>query len=332
MSANITLLPSGHEFQVEHGETVLDAALRMGLSISCSCTNGTCGKCMARIVSGQPSRVLHHDFILREADRQAGAILLCRALADTDMVLEVKETSRPEDIAEQSISTSVSKIEFPSDDVLVLNLRTPRSNTLQFLAGQHARLLIEGAPVRNKSIASCPCNGMVLQFHIHRVPGDEFSGYLFDNIRPRQAITVEGPYGNFLLDETSRRPIIFIAYETGFAPIKSLIEHAIALEFTQSMRLYWVAGRREDHYLDNYCRALQDAMDDFHYHPVVTPGDDIDTAMAGLADEIVKSYPDLSAWDVYINGPLSNMATLQARLLEAGLPQERLFSDLMARF
>lgn len=121
------------------------------------------------------------------------------------------------------------------DDTLILHLRTPRAQTLRFLAGQHLSLAIAGLPPRSKSIASCPCNAMHLQFHIRRVPGDPFSEYVFTQLKISQTVTVEGPWGNFSLDESSKRPIIFVAYETGFASIKSIIEHAIALELEQPL-------------------------------------------------------------------------------------------------
>ena len=45
-----------------------------------------------------------------------------------------------------------------------------------------------------------------------------------------------------MLNEKSHRPLIFIACETGFAPIKSLIEHAMALDAAETLHLYWIAA------------------------------------------------------------------------------------------
>src|SRR3970282_2004921 len=62
--------------------------------------------------------------------------------------------------------------------------------------------------------------------------------------RASRPARVEGPGGEFLLNEESHRPLIFIACETGFAPIKSLIEHAMALDAAETLHLYWIPSRK----------------------------------------------------------------------------------------
>lgn len=348
MTAKVTLQPSAKEFYVEPGETVLEAALRSGVSIPYNCNNGTCGDCRARLVSGELSRELPHDYVIKQAERDRGVVLLCCALTNSDLAIEAREAGSPADIEPETISTTVYKIERPTDDVTVLHLRTPRSKTLRFLAGQHATIRIDGLAPRNKSIASCPCNGMFLQFHVRHVPGDPFAEYIAARLKARDKVEVEGPFGGFTLDEDSRRPIVFVAYETGFASIKSLIEHAIALEKPQHMHLYWVARDEKDHYLANYCRSWQDALDDFVFTPLSADGDDDASVMAGLDDldalspaeramavagaRVVRDYPDLSGFDVYASGPRSILTVGKQLLSEHQLPEQRLFVDHIERY
>ena len=265
MSFRVRLLPSGKEFTAEKNETVLEAALRSGISLNYSCNNGSCGGCGGRIKSGQVRETQQHDFHFSDTQKAQGHVLLCVNAAQSDLEIEVKEAGGIEDIPLQLIPTKVEQMERIQDDIMILHLRTPRSQTLRFLAGQHLSLAIAGMPPRNKSLASCPCNAMHLQFHIRRVPGDPFSEYVFTQLKVSQTVTVEGPWGNFSLDENSKRPIIFVAYETGFAPIKSIIEHAIALELEQPLHLYWMAHQPGNHYLNNLCRSWLDALDNFSY-------------------------------------------------------------------
>lgn len=351
MTATVTLQPSGKQFRVEVGETVLEAALRSGVSINYNCNNGTCGDCRAKIVSGALSEELPHDYVIKQAERDQGVVLLCCAMTHSDLVVEAPEAGSPADIPPETLTTTVYKIERPVDDVMVLHLRTPRSHTLRFLAGQHATIRIDGLAPRNKSIASCPCNGMYLQFHIRDVPGDAFAEYSFKTLKTREKIEIEGPFGGFTLDEESPRPIVFIAYETGFASIKSLIEHAIALEKPQHMHLYWVARHDSDHYLANYCRSWQDALDDFEFTPLTADaracGDDPrlreagsaaqhlsqrERAMAIAGAQVVADYPDLAAFDVYASGPRSILEAGKQLLTGHGLPEERLFVDHIERY
>lgn len=345
MSFQVRLFPSGKEFSVEKNETVLSSALRAGIALSYSCNSGACGDCDGRIRSGQVRENQPHDFHFSEAKKADGHVLLCCVTAESDLEIEVKEAGSVEDIPLQRISTKVELIERVQDDTLILHLRTPRSQSLRFLAGQHLSLAINGMPSRNKSIGSCPCNAMHLQFHIRRVEGDPFSEYVFSQLKISQTVMIEGPWGHFTLDENSKRPIIFIAYETGFAPIKSIIEHAIALELEQPLHLYWMAHQSGNHYLNNLCRSWLDALDNFSYtvltgkdlsgescwetsaNPIVSLCD-----MEGAGAAIIADYPDLGNYDIYLTAPESGMDAMTELLKKHGLPEQQLHMDVMKRF
>jgi len=334
MTAKIQLLPSGHTFMAQPQETLLEAALRAGLAPNYSCSNGSCGECRARIVSGRLAETRFHDYVFSEPDKAQGCFLMCSATAAEDMVIEATEAGNAADIPHQQVTTRVNKLERLGEDFLVLHLRTPRNQTLRFLAGQHVGMEIPGLPPRNKSIASCPCNAMQLQFHIRRTPGDAFADYIFTQLRPNMPVTLTGPYGTFTLDETAARPLILFAYETGFAPIKSVIEHAISLEYPPPIHLYWVVRRRGDHYLENYCRSWVDALDNFTFTPLIG-ADDADAAPRNFqlgAQRIVADHPDLSGFDVYVNGPESAMPTATELLLKHSLDETRLRIDYLQRF
>lgn len=333
MTVKIRVLPSGREFHADSRETVLEAALRSGLSVNYNCGNGSCGDCKARLISGSLADEQFHDYPICEADKNAGYFLMCCARAGSDLEIEAASTGSVDDIPVQQIVTSVSKVERIGGDLAILNLRTPRSNTLRFLAGQHVTLQVSGLPARNKSIASCPCNAMVLQFHFRATADDTFNRRIIDGLRSSDKVTIEGPWGVFVLDESSTRPIIFVAYETGFAPIKSIIEHAIALEITQPMHLYWLVDREGGHYMNNYCRSWVDALDDFRYTPLVGEGGkNLAQNFTATGEVIGHDHPDLSGHDVYLCGPDSIMDPLIAELNKRGLPETQLHVDALKRY
>lgn len=103
-----------------------------------------------------------------------------------------------------------------------------------------------------------------------------------------------------------------IAFDTGFAAIKSLLEHATAQEKERSIYLYWIACGRGGQYLQNLCRAWRDALDGFHYIPL-SISENLEelvrqrTRGRGIAEqkllEIVGEHPDLSGFDVYLAAP-----------------------------
>ena len=146
---------------------------------------------------------------------------------------------------------------------------------------------------------------------------------MFGALKGVDSVRVEGPRGEFVLNEASHRPLMFIACESGFAPIKSLIEHAMALDAAESLHLVWVAADSNGHYLDNLCRSWSDALDDFRYTSLTAKG-----ALAedeAVLRQVLRDHPRLGDCDAYVAGPRSWANAAEFQLLELGLPRAQLF-------
>ncbi|TCJ18570.1 2Fe-2S iron-sulfur cluster binding domain-containing protein [Parasulfuritortus cantonensis] len=310
MSVRVVVQPSGHEFFVEGNDTILEAALRAGIPLSYGCSNGNCGDCKVRLVSGQVTKVHPHDYPLKEADKAAGAILMCSYTPVTDVVIEAG-VAAADDIPEQTISTRVKAVESLDEDLLALHLTTPRSQRLRFLAGQRVTLSVEGRE-GEYAVASCPCEDRHLELHIRR-ENRPFARMAFEDLRKEAPVAIRGPHGSFVIKMDSRRPVIFVAWDEGFAPVKSLVQHAMSLELAASMDLYWVSDRLP-HYQDNLCRSWADAMDNFHYGALAA-ADGAETNIAA----ILARHPDLGHFDLYAAGPADFLAQLREAALARGL-------------
>jgi CDP-4-dehydro-6-deoxyglucose reductase len=326
MVAHVQVIPSQREFFVEGSDTLLDAALRAGLALNYGCSNGNCGLCKARVVSGQVKRVHSHDYVLSEADKCAGTVLMCSNTAANDLVIEAEEAGSAREIPLQQIAARVKKTERLSDDIALLHLQTPRTRRLRFLAGQYVTLQTgDDAPV-DQPVASCPCDDRNLQFHVQRMPGNPFTDRVFNGLKSGDTVNILGPHGEFVLREDSPHKLVFIAEDGGFAPIKSLIEHAMALDVAESLHLYWLATKGRGHYLSNLCRSWSDALDNFHFTPIELP-----SAAPGEAGHIkaellcvTHDHPVLSDCDVYVAGDPELLDAARELLLSNGLPQEQL--------
>ena len=331
MVAHVHILPSKHEFFVEGNDTILDAALRAGLALDYGCSNGNCGLCKAKIISGQVMKTRHHDYVISEAEKGMGYVLLCSSTAVTDLVIEAPEAGGVRDIPLQNISAKVKRLERLSDDMLLLHLQTPRTNRLRFLAGQDVTLQAGNDMTEDFPVASCPCDDRNIEFHIRKEPGNRFSDFVFNTLKRSDVVSIEGPKGDFVLREDSHRPLIFIACDIGFAPIKSLVEHAMALNAAESIHLYWIALQKGNHYLHNLCRSWADALDNFHYTPLAiehgaseaVDKDSITELMLRVADD----HPALNEFDVYVAGPEAVVTAVEFLLLDRGLPESQLFLE-----
>jgi CDP-4-dehydro-6-deoxyglucose reductase len=278
-------------------------------------------------VSGEVTKLAPHDYPLSEAERLQGHVLLCvHSAASSEIVLETLEARGPGDIPDQQIAVRVRSVQPMPADTLLLHLQTPRTTRLRFLAGQSVTLSAAAGGTEAQAtyaIASCPCDERNLHFHIRRDDRDAFARMLFDRaLTTGSTINLAGPVGDFVLWESDRR-LAFLACDTGFAPIKSLIEHAMAVEAAESLSLGWLATRPDGHYLANQCRAWAEAFDQFQYVPCT----DADPAAGAdrLVGEMAAARP-LAGCDVYVAGPAPFAEAAATALQAAGVPAGQIYA------
>jgi CDP-4-dehydro-6-deoxyglucose reductase len=233
-----------------------------------------------------------------------------------------------QDIPYQQITATVKSLDFIGTDRVMLHVQTPRTHRLRFLAGQSVNLTLGRAYTAELPIASCPCDDRNITFHLRRQSGNLFNDYVFDRLKHGDQIELEGPLGEFILHEKSPRAAYFIAFDGGFAPVKSLIEHAMSLNI-ESIHLVWIASGRDDIYLPNVVRAWDDALDNFYYSEHIA-GFDLRVVtghrsehLLTLLSEIVSKYDQLVLSDVYLAGSASALNIAESFFLGLGMPKTR---------
>ncbi|HIM95807.1 MAG TPA: 2Fe-2S iron-sulfur cluster binding domain-containing protein [Gammaproteobacteria bacterium] len=328
---NIQLKKNKRNFECSENDPILEGGLRHGLSMHYECSNGPCGTCVAKLIDGNVKQIQHHDFALTEDQKNQGEFLMCCNAPASDIVLELELIGNVKSIAIQIIETKVKKISFINDNLAIITLRTPRSKTLQFMAGQDVELSFKGDTSRYP-LASCPCHGMELEFHIRNMPEDAFAAALFTKkIKTKSIIDLEGPKGIFVLKEASTRPMVFIAWDSGFAPIRSLVEHAFSLEMPNPVHFYWAYPADEQApYLENHAKSWQVIMDDYTYTPIACKFDRSNkNDCQKLAKQIFKSLDlnIINQSDLYVSAPAEVLIFLGELLLENGLNESQLIAS-----
>ncbi|MCX7173655.1 MAG: hypothetical protein NT159_06995 [Proteobacteria bacterium] len=159
---------------------------------------------------------------------------------------------------------------------------------------------------------------------------DSFADRLFSGaVSAGEAISLWGPWGDFVLPQSpggGGRHLLFLACDDGFAPVKSMIEHATAVEAAESLTLYWAATRPSGHYLANQCRAWAEALDDFRYVPLTVA--DAATAGRAAASAARAEVTLLRDCDVYLSGPPAFVDAARQSLSEAGVSAERIAASM----
>ena len=123
----------------------------------------------------------------------------------------------------------------------MLYLTLPANERLQFLAGQYLEIIMRDGKRRAYSMANPPEDDAHIELHVRNMANGAFTDYVFNKMKERDILRFEGPLGTFFLREDSDKPIIFLASGTGFAPIKSIVEHAFHIGVQRQMVLYWGA-------------------------------------------------------------------------------------------
>jgi CDP-4-dehydro-6-deoxyglucose reductase len=329
--AKVTVQPSGHTFEVQEGEAVLAAALRQGVMLPYGCKNGACGSCKGKIVAGAVDYGHYHARVLTEAERSHGKALFCQAKPLGDLVIECRTIGAAKDIAVRTLPCRVQQLERAADDVMIVRLKLPANERLQFLAGQYLDFLLKGGARRSFSMANAPHSDELIELHIRQVAGGSFTDHVFGSMKERDILRFEGPLGSFFLREESAKPIVFVASGTGFAPIKSIIETAFHRNVTRPMVLYWGARRPKDLYLNALPEKWAREHSNFRYVPVISEArpEDAWSGRGGFVHRaVMEDLPDLSQHQVYACGvPVMVDAARRDFTTLCGLAEDEFYAD-----
>jgi len=327
----VTLQPSGHQFTVDEGESILTAALRQGFVLPYGCKNGACGSCKGKVIAGSIDYGSYQAKALSDAEKIDGKALFCQAKALSDLTLEARTVGSAKDIPVKKLPCRVHALERLSEDSIRLQLKLPANERLQFLAGQYLEFLLKDGSRRSFSMANAPHDDALVELHVRHVAGGQFTDHVFGKMKERDILRFEGPMGTFFLREDSELPIVFVASGTGFAPIKAILEHAFHTDITRPMTLYWGGRRPKDLYLHALVESWAAAHENFSYVPVVSdalPEDDWHGRTGFVHRAVMADFPDLSGHQVYACGvPVMVDSAKRDFIAQCKLPEDAFFAD-----
>jgi CDP-4-dehydro-6-deoxyglucose reductase len=334
MTFSVTVQPSGRSFTVEPDEPVLQAAIRQGVGLPYGCKDGACGSCKSRLLEGRVVHGRHQAKALSADEEAAGFMLTCCAVPHTDVVIEARSVPGAGQFAVRKMPSRVLSITRPAPDVAVLMMQLPANDPLRYHAGQYVEFILRDGARRSYSMANAPhtqTDKPVIELHLRHMPGGKFTDHVFQAMKEKDILRIEGPFGSFFLCEDSDKPIVLLASGTGFAPIKAIIEH---LQFKASTRpavLYWGCRAKADLYLHDWALEAAQQMPNLRYVPVLSEPATSDhwTGRTGLVHRAVMAdLPDLSGHQVYACGAPIMVESAQRDLVaDCGLPADEFYAD-----
>jgi CDP-4-dehydro-6-deoxyglucose reductase len=327
----VRIEPHGRTLSVPEGRAVLDAALAAGLNLPHSCKSGHCASCRALLLSGEIHYPNGRTPGLTEQEAREGYVLLCQARPRSDLAVEARIIANVQDVEIKTLPCRIAKRGRLAPDVMQVFLRLPAVEPLRFKPGQYLDVLLEGGRRRSFSIASPPHDSDLIELHVRRVPGGGFTEALFEQLHEGSLLRIEGPIGQFVYVERAA-PVIMIAGGTGFAPIKSILRHALEGGSARDIHFYWGARQAVDVYEESLVLDWAQRYPNLRFSVVLSEAASLDPTAAhrrlGWVHEVaLADHPSLASFDVYAAGPPALIEAIRSTYPARGLSEDRLHFD-----
>lgn len=323
----IRLLPAGGHFRCAPDQTVLDAAIAAGYWLPHSCRDGHCGTCRLDLGDGAISYDGAAAGATAIAETTTGQCLSCQARPRSDLVLDAPGV--PAEPGRRIVQSGARVVEVnrPSADVAIVTLQVVQPE-FSFEAGQYAEVVMRDGTRRCYSMANAPDGQGRVEWHVRRIEGGRFSAHVYDKLKARDLLRIEGPFGTFKL-RAGDAPVVLLASGTGYAPIAALLAtHGDELARRGAV-LYWGGRRSEDLYGVSSVSEWEAAHPGVRIVPVLSEPAEPWAGRRGLVHQaVLDDLPDLSAHEVYACGnPLMIDAARASFTAEARLPTDNFFAD-----
>ena len=321
--------PDNRIIPVKEDESLLDACLRDGLAMPFDCRNGGCGVCKCTVLHGEVELGACQESALTAAEREAGRVLACVAKPLSDVEIEYEPTARAARVAAVHEARVVS-MDLLAPDVMRVRLEPEGGERIPFYAGQYINILIGDGQKRAFSFATAPHEPGPIELHIRRIEGGLFTTRVFTAMKVGDRLRFEGPVGSFFLREEGTKPVIFVAGATGFAPVKSMVEHAFHAGLARPMVLYWGTRTLADMYLRELPEQWAREHPNFRFVPVLSdprPEDQWEGRTGLVHEAILRDYPDLAGHRIYACGSVKMVEAAQPAFAKQGLSSDDCFSD-----
>jgi ferredoxin-NADP reductase len=211
----------------------------------------------------------------------------------------------------------------------------------KFRAGQFAELTLIDPPEtdfdgdsRSLSIASAPDEPNILV--ATRVRDSAFKRVL--NLLPLHAqVRIEGPLGNFILQDDPARPAVLVCGGIGITPARSMVVDAHHRKLPHRIFLFSANRRQQDAPFMDEMLSLAGENPHFAFVPILTGTTSPPHPWKGetghiTADMIRKYVGDPAAAVYYLCGPVKMVSALKEALRQAGIARTDIRTEEFAGY
>ena len=246
-------------------------------------------------------------------------------------------------------SLPVTKIVQETSNVKSFYFQRPATqNEPRFHAGQHLPIQLKnGVEVldRRYSISSSPFAADYYRISVKRHQHGKGSSYLHDHVKVGDCIKVGSPGGSFTLEKSSTQQptsIVLISAGIGITPLLSMLHELSSSEPKKNVpNIYWIHGAKnsKEHPFQNEMKALQESFAASHLkdklqvrtlYSAPETNDTYDKVGRTTVQYVRDVVPTLTTDEnvvVYMCGPLSFLADMEAGLIDIGVASKNILYE-----
>lgn len=326
------------EFTVDGGDSLLSTLRNQKVFIPSACGGkGSCGYCKVKVLDGAGPVLATEKPMLTEDELNDSVRLSCQVKVKKDISIQI-----PEELfnVKEYETTLVEKLPL-TDRITKFRFVLPEGETIKFKPGQYVQLKAEEYPkgdgyegsdeevFRAYSIASSIRDEKHIELLIGYTKGI-CTTYCHKVLKEGDKVTINGPYGDFYYHDEDTE-IILGAAGTGFAPIRSILNHMRDHDVKRKARFYFGAKTPDDLFLLDELKEFEEDLYDFKFIPVLsrtTPEMNWE-GETGHADDAIKKYCKETGKNssAYLCGSPRMIESLTKALNEVGVTDDRIYYD-----
>jgi Na+-transporting NADH:ubiquinone oxidoreductase subunit F len=369
----VTITINGEkQIRTPAGGRLLGTLADNGIFVPSACGGGgTCGQCRVKVISGGGALLPTEESLISKREAAEGERLGCQVVVTQDMEIRISEdifgvrkwecTVRSNDNVATFIKELVLELppgellEFKAGGYIQIECPPHRLKYSEFDIDekylpdwiQYGLLELESIvaepTMRAYSMASYPEEKDIIMLNVRiatpppdlmgKVPTGIMSSYIF-NLKPGDKVTVSGPYGEFLAQDTENE-MVFIGGGAGMAPMRSHIFDQLKRLHSKRRISFWYGARslREAFYQDEF-DELAAQHENFSWHLALSDPlpEDNWTGPVGfihtvLYENYLKDHPAPEDCEYYLCGPPMMNAAVTRLLEDLGVEKENVLFD-----
>ena len=331
-TVKISINDGAKDLEVQGGQSLLKTLNQEGVFIPSACGGrGSCGLCKVKVVQGGGTYLPTELPWISVDERKLNVRLSCQFKVKGDISIAIPE----ELFSVRQFDTVVESIRDLTHDIKEVRLRLKDGGPFSAKAGQFVQFLVpaygesDEEVYRAYSMASPPSDSTHIELEIRLVPNGICTTYVHKFLKEGDAVTVNGPYGDFYLRDSDRE-IICIAGGSGMAPIKSILMDMAERGIKRKSTYFFGARSKRDLFLLDEMRELERAMPTFTFVPALSEPkpEDAWTGETGLITNVVRNRVTNGAnSEAYLCGSPGMIDACVKVLKELGVPEDRIYYD-----